>query len=103
MRRRWTINYRVGDLIEYGDGSPGLVAKVYWDGSVAILDPYELDEDVKEYHVIEPENIIHKVYTISPITQWMIDVLEKIMPLEMWSLLTLGIGVLIGIIGELIK
>lgn len=95
------MSYKVKDLIEYGDGSPGIVIKTYWDGSVMIVDPYTLGEN-EEYHIVEHEDIIGRIYTIPPITKFIIDTLERIMPIEYYPLLSLAVGIIIGIGAKLL-
>ena len=97
------MSYKVYDLIEYGDGSPGIITKIYWDKSVMVVDPYTLeDDDGQEYHVVEREDIIRKIYTIPPLTQFIIDTMERLMPLEYYALATLALGIIIGIGAKLL-
>lgn len=101
MRRK---NYKVGDLILYGDVSDedlacvGLVTVVYWDKSVMVLDPYALDEGREEYNKIEADEIIRKIHRKSDMEELLIDLLESVMPLESWLLLSLGASIIIEIV-----
>ena len=97
------MTYKIGDLIEYGDGSPGIITKIYWDGSVAIIDPYTLDDGEDEYHVIERDDIIGRIYTIPPITQGIINRFESVMPIEFWAIASLIVGTIFGILKGVIK
>lgn len=98
-------NYKVGMQIRYtttqidGEYVPdrlghthlGYVVKTYYDGSVMVLDEND------NYHMIEAEQIMERVYDPSPLAALMIEALESIMPLERWLLLILASAFVIGI------
>ena len=101
------VNYKVGDLITYGEVSDpdlacvGLIVKVYWDGSVNVLDPYALDEGREEYHIIESDEILETLP--SRLEKLVINTFTKIMPLEFWTLGTLWVGTIVCILIEIIR
>ena len=99
-------NYEVGMQIQYtttkvdgeyvpdrlGHTKLGYVAKTYYDGSVMVLNEND------NYHMVEAEQIMGRVYNPSPLAVLLIEALESIMPLENWLLWILGTGVVIGIL-----
>lgn len=103
-------NYEVGMQIQYtttkidgeyvpdrlGHTKLGYVVKTYYDGSVMVL-----DED-GDYHMVEAEQIMGRVYNPSPLAVLLIEALESIMPMERWLLLILASSFIIGIGGKLI-
>ena len=70
----------------------GYVVKTYYDGSVMVVNEND------QYHMVEEEQILERVYDPSPMAVIMIDLLENVMPLENWLLWILGTGVVIGIL-----
>lgn len=74
----------------------GYVVKTHYDGSVLVVDEHD------EYHMIDEEQILERVYDPAPLAGLIIELLEHVMSLEKWLLLTLTTGVVIGIVKHIV-
>lgn len=74
----------------------GIVEKQYWNGDIGILDPYALDNGEIEFHIISKDQMLG--YYQTGIWYKLSQKMAKLMPLEMYPLIPIGISVLIYLV-----
>lgn len=101
--------YMVGDVVSvlfHGSDTEGEILKIYPSGAVLLAPLYYDEEFGKECIVVEPQDIEYIIESqdaqLATLDTALGMLMERIMPLEYWCLIPIGLSILIFLIQQLI-
>ena len=102
--------YMVGDVVSvlfHGSDTEGEILKIYPSGAVLLAPLYYDEEFGRECIVVEPQDIEYIIESRTDTQLTTLDtalsmLMERIMPLEYWCLIPIGLSILIFLIQQLI-
>lgn len=101
--------YMVGDVVSvlfHGSDTEGEILKIYPSGAVLLAPLYYDEEFGRECIVVEPQDIEYIIESqdaqLATLDTVLGMLMERIMPLEYWCLIPIGLSILIFLIQQLI-
>lgn len=101
--------YMVGDVVSvvfHGSDTEGEILKIYPSGAVLLAPLYYDEEFGRDCIVVEPQDIEYIIESqdaqLATLDTVLSMLMERIMPLEYWCLIPIGLSILIFLIQQFI-